>query len=478
MTPNFVAARTVPMPNPHAESYRDMNILYDASVQNQRWSTDTQGRLVGQLTTRDGKTGKLMDWIRLALEVGSGSLTVDSKGNIYVLDLVETDPYSKSDMLFGFPNERLYHRGQQNTANSYFFQRGDRYVTHQCELIDLVKFGPLGGVRHTSDEQWAHRGAGYIPASCGGCDIEVNGLACDGADRIITADSNHHRVKVLDTAGRLIGMFGVYGNAETVPGPDGDCDRLGFSSMYAVAAVGDTVYVSDRDLQRIAKVRLDYRERKTARLTEAEDKRPKRASAATRAPQMVKGGAEFNIDAPDQAVAGDWHWSGPEDLSAAVRLEKTEKALRLTVDVTDDLLYTEAPPWSPFDGDSVEWYLDVRPKERRNRSYEKGVLQFFIAPALGKGNDRIIFRQNGKQVSQIPGAVSISERTARGYRVTATIPFEGLAVNHDVPGDSLRFDVGLNDNDDGLGRTTQMMGIGSGNNWNNAQGFGEADFGR
>jgi hypothetical protein len=477
-SPNLVAARNVPMPNPFAHSYRSNNFLYNAPIQNQRWSTQTQGRLIGRMIPHYGRDGRQVDWVRMALEIGSGSMTVDSRGNIYVLDLIAIPPYSKGDALFGFPNERQYHVGQNCTADSYFFQRGDRYVTHENELIDLVKFGSLGGVRHTEDEEWAHRGAGFVPASCGGCDVEVNTLACDGADRILAADATHHRVKVFDTAGHLVAIFGTYGNAETAPEPGGDADEVGFSSMYNITAAGDTTFVSDRDLQRVARFDMHYRERRTARQAKRVARLPKKPEEKVRrTPVMKDGVARIEINAADQVTVGEWDWDGPNDLSGLARLEKTETALRLTVDVTDDKLHTDTPAWAPADGDSVEFYLDVRPPAKwGGRRYEKGVMQIFIAPGLGKAQDRIVISQRAKRINEIPGMTSVSKKTEKGYRVVVTIPFKGLAADHYAPGNSLRFDVGLNDSDDGLGRTTQLIGVGSNANWMNPSGFGEAAF--
>jgi len=487
---NFVAARNVPMPNPFAQSFRTSNILYDAPFQAERWASSTQGRLIGRMVPRYGRTGELMNWIRLALEVGSGSMTVDSRGNIYVVDLVAIPPDYKGDALFGFPNERAYHNGQNCTADSYYYQRGDRYVTHLSEIVDVVKFGPLGGVRQTGDERWAHRGAGYVSSICGGCDTDVNTLACDGADRIFSADPIHHRVNVLDPAGHLIARIGTYGNAETVPGESapaadstaagGDGDRLGFSHVFSISAAGDELFATDRQLQRVARVRMDYRERKAARVEARAAAKPAATPApkVRRSPALKDGVAEVTIEAADQVTVGDWDWKGPADLSAVARLERTDTAFRLTVDVTDDKLHADAAPWAPSDGDSVEFYLDVRPPDRRKgNAYEKGVMQIFIAPGLGKTEDRIVISQRAKRIAAIPGMTSVSEKTDKGYRVTATLPFEGLAVAHYAPGNSLRFDVGVNDNDDGLARTKQMMGVGGNNNWMDAGGFGEANFG-
>ena len=95
----------------------------------------------------------------------------------------------------------------------------------------------------------------------GGCYCEWPDtmLAVDGADRICAANADLHMVKVLDTAGNMIARIGRWGNAETLPGPDGNAREPGFSFIYCVAASGDNLYVGDKNLRRIAKIKMDYR---------------------------------------------------------------------------------------------------------------------------------------------------------------------------------------------------------------------------
>ena len=57
----------------------------------------------------------------------------------------------------------------------------------------------------------------------------------------------------------MITRFGRWGNAQTKPAPDGNARELGFRLIYCVTTVGDNVYVSDKDLRRIARVKMDYR---------------------------------------------------------------------------------------------------------------------------------------------------------------------------------------------------------------------------
>jgi hypothetical protein len=47
---------------------------------------------------------------------------------------------------------------------------------------------------------------------------------------------------------------------------DGDGKKVGFRYLFCLDAVGDLVYVGDRDLQRIAKFRMGYREMKKTKV--------------------------------------------------------------------------------------------------------------------------------------------------------------------------------------------------------------------
>ncbi|MDI9446385.1 MAG: hypothetical protein QM844_19675, partial [Planctomycetota bacterium] len=66
---------------------------------------------------------------------------------------------------------------------------------------------------------------------------------------------------VLDAAGNLIARIGAWGNAAG-QGPPGKypLPEVAFGWGYSSAAGGDALYASDKDVRRIVKVRLDYRE--------------------------------------------------------------------------------------------------------------------------------------------------------------------------------------------------------------------------
>ena len=143
-------------------------------------------------------------------------------------------------------------------------RRGKAPIRTQSGLAHVVKMDAKGGARDTDAELWAHRGVSCTNGGGCYCDWPDTHVAVDAADRIFVADVDLHMVKVLDSAGNMIARIGRWGNAETTPGPDGDARRVGFRFLYCLAAAGDSLYVSDKDLRRIAKIRMDYRERKEA----------------------------------------------------------------------------------------------------------------------------------------------------------------------------------------------------------------------
>jgi len=198
-----------------------------------------------------GPDGRILNPAVCRLFHSGGSVAMDSKGNFYAVDLPGT---RWTVVVHDFP----YSIGDKKVRDA--LSRDGQFARVQSDFTHLVKFGPSGGVRNTDSELWAHRG--FSPSNGGGCFCDWPDMlvAVDDADRLFAADTDHHLIKVLDTAGNMIGRIGRWGNAETVPGPDGNARQLGFRHLYCLTAAGDALYVSDKDLRRIAKVRMDYRE--------------------------------------------------------------------------------------------------------------------------------------------------------------------------------------------------------------------------
>jgi hypothetical protein len=216
---------------------------------------------------RSRQDGRLLDGPKISVGVGSVDLTVDYRGNIYVVALVPMGNPSRCDALFGFPNHECYWLVRNNTPANYHFWRGETPVTHQNQIAEVVKFEPEGGHRQSDAEQWAFREADFINNFCSNCEHRRNMLAVDDADHIFAGDPVHHCVKVLDAAGNVVQWIGCYGNAGVVPLDGGSTRDLSFHSIYSVAA-GDALCVTDRDLKRLALIRMGYWERCEAPIRE------------------------------------------------------------------------------------------------------------------------------------------------------------------------------------------------------------------
>ncbi|MBL7038294.1 MAG: hypothetical protein ISR77_06660 [Pirellulaceae bacterium] len=217
---------------------------------------------------RFGKDGRMRDQPLARLTWGCGSLALDSRGNMYVLDLASADLWThvSHNIPCGLAREIKSVSGGRGPAR-LMFKRGAYPVWQQSDLCYLVKFGPEGGERNTATEQWSHRGFSPHTGSGCSCDWPRGIVAVDAADRIYAADAVHHHVKVLDTAGNLVARIGWWGSAEDVP-EDGDATKLGFWNIYGLAATGERLYVSDKDLRRIAGFVMAYRQTVQVPLTD------------------------------------------------------------------------------------------------------------------------------------------------------------------------------------------------------------------
>lgn len=150
-------------------------------------------------------------------------------------------------------------------------------------------------------------------------------------------------------------------------------------------------------------------------------------------------------------------------------------ALRLGPEVEVDLDAVAFPrvAGDPWEGDSVEIYLDLRPEAQRDGSYASGVFQMVIAPALApeaKTTYSFHVGENAFHIPDVRGTVVLSALTDGGYQVTVSFPLEELARTHLPLGESLAFDIGVNDADD-AGRESQLMLFGTADNWTSTRGF-------
>jgi hypothetical protein len=240
---------------------------YEMALSSGRFNEAEKRTHVGTLALRNSD-GTFKNKSVVKLYLGTGSMSRDSRGGLYVSDLENVTSHWFGEITFSFPNWGGYEAGEESTLRTTCWFRGDHPITHLPEVSYLVKFGPKGGVRGTDDELWAHRGAGGVANVCA-CKGVVNLLATDGEDRILAGVPDHYATRIIDSAGNLIQRFGCYGNAETVPPVGASAKGLGFREINSVAAAGDTTYIVDKALRRVAKIKMAYRHRVSIPLEDA-----------------------------------------------------------------------------------------------------------------------------------------------------------------------------------------------------------------
>lgn len=212
----------------------------------------TSDKGLNGLIQRYGPDGRLATPGLVRLWHGIGGGARDSRGNLYAMDLC-LGKFQR--LVHDFPFRSM----KAHEYESMGWLRDGELIRHQSELGSLVRFGSGGGDRGTESECWAHRGFSIISSGNCKCDWPADTVTVDAADRIFASDADHFHVKALDNAGNLIARIGRWGNAQTQPKPGGPASELGFDYIYALAAAGDDLYVCDRVLRRVARLRMDYR---------------------------------------------------------------------------------------------------------------------------------------------------------------------------------------------------------------------------
>lgn len=215
-------------------------------------ATPSKENPVAGVVRKYGADGAVVDAAYCRLFNTGGGVAMDSRGNFYAVELPlirwHTVVHDFTVAIGG-------------SAIRPALRRGETPILSQSGFTHLVKMGAGGGSRDSEAELWAHRGASGTNGGGCYCDWPDMHVKVDAADRVFVADVDLHMVKVLDTAGNMLARIGSWGNAETVP-QGGSAAELGFRMVYSLATSGDNLFVSDKDLRRISKLRMEYRETK------------------------------------------------------------------------------------------------------------------------------------------------------------------------------------------------------------------------
>ena len=236
-------------------------------------------------------SGKMLNPRLIAhLRAGAGGLRVDARGNIFVGDNV-------LPLAVAYPSDFV--GVLPDPLKQPYLGRvpGGGLDPLLRNMGSLFKFGPKGGTMvglpalgkgvrgrrppgdlHKPSPQlqwflfrnsrvrvagalWQFHGLAPVPAQYHGV-THVEQCVClsgrfdlDEFGRAFVPDALRRRVTVLDSAGNVVLRFGRPGNL------DSDGSDLAFAAPWWVAACSDRVFVSDRALWRISRVRLTHRTR-------------------------------------------------------------------------------------------------------------------------------------------------------------------------------------------------------------------------
>ena len=158
----------------------------------------------------------------------------------------------------------------------------------------------------------------------------------------------------------------------------------------------------------------------------------------------------FTLDRGDQVISIfqidpghiDKIWSGPEDLSATVRVGVKGEALEIYVDVTDDIHdQPYAASFSMLQGDSIRMLLEFAGQPAHweyNFALCKDRKPALLIGFSPPGFDRDAVTRNTKLVIERKGTQTV-------YRLT--IPFSTIGITEDVLTKGFRFNMVINDSD-------------------------------
>lgn len=173
----------------------------------------------------------------------------------------------------------------------------------------------------------------------------------------------------------------------------------------------------------------------------------------------------------EQVVYNQEQWTGPDDTSATAIVVRGKTGITVTVNVVDDELIAESN--TPWMNDCVEFYVDVRPKERRGKDdYEKGAFQAIAVPYFSKTiPNKASFYAGSSTPIEVKGTRVKSIKTDKGYKLQIYFPYDGLNAAHFIPEKDFNFDFSVIDVDSGNSKK-QMIWSGTADNCKGPAWFG------
>ncbi|MCE5240342.1 hypothetical protein LLH23_17900 [bacterium] len=147
-------------------------------------------------------------------------------------------------------------------------------------------------------------------------------------------------------------------------------------------------------------------------------------------------------------------WIGPDDLGATLHLAWRQEGLYLAAEVTDDVVLQQQRDEKLYQGDHIEWFIDLAPDAEPGRgTFGKGQFQLAFSPGNFKRTGDLLvdikpevycYQPKGLDVSSVKFA---AVQTPRGWTMEALAPFALLGLSGPAANVPLSVQVAISDCD-------------------------------
>lgn len=245
--------------------------------------------------------------------------------------------------------------------------------------------------------------------------------------------------------------------------------RLLFAPEAKAAAPGSSALSLDAGKTAVILLPLTVKEEKrlkggTVNVMVYDGKTTRTFSLPVEPVRLLRGNGRVSLNSPDRLTFGSSEAYDPRRSSVEFSASGDAECFRLAFHVRDAKRgsYSESEPWNM---DCLELFFDRNPLvNMERREYTKDVFRLFLCPAAG-GKKPFLKGQGTVNVNELRWKI---QDTADGYTAELSIPWKVLKLS---PGSPVRFDVALDNGEDGK-RISQLTWSGSARNHLFRNGFG------
>jgi DNA-binding beta-propeller fold protein YncE len=220
-----------------------------------------------------GRDGKVATEKLLGLTPASCTPQIDRKGNVYVMDnaVPQDRPAAPPDFADAVKERRNGYYGAFGSvikfppAGGGVYHKGAKVRGKRTSLVPEKTLGKLTECRSgtgpcvVDNAAWIRPYASPVPGHPQQCICFPARMSLDRYGRLFVPVAPARRIRVLDTEGNELCVFGRYGNADN-GGKDSPrpVEGVPLDWGFCLAASDRALYVSDLNNRRVVKVRLDY----------------------------------------------------------------------------------------------------------------------------------------------------------------------------------------------------------------------------